>query len=175
MWSRTWGSLTWLVLHILILSWIVPNQGQNTSPWVCLEQSFFIFLGQRAIREQSEHSEKSESPQRTIREQSEHSESDQRAKRKRAIRVILSEPKILRLVFKVCYTDKCPDCGRLPPGSTKMRLHQEYQDPETIKIRTKGTLRSLAEIKPLRTATSREEKENAQSYQTNYFVVWNFH
>ena len=31
--SRTWGSSTWLVTHILILSWIEPNQGQNTSPW----------------------------------------------------------------------------------------------------------------------------------------------
>ena len=46
----------------------------------CLEQSNFIYLGQRAIREQSKHSEGN---QRTAREHSEHSESTQRALREK--------------------------------------------------------------------------------------------
>ena len=50
----------------------------------CLEQSIFIFLGQRAT-------EQSESTQKALKE---HSESSQSIK----IRVIQSEPKILRLV-----------------------------------------------------------------------------
>ena len=92
----------------------------------------------------------------------------------------------LFIIAKVCYTDKCPDCGRQPPGSVKMRLHQdpdstnmilhqENQDPGSIKIRTSKMVRSLAENKLLQNATSREEKENTQTFQTNYFVVWNFH
>ena len=39
-WSRTWGSPTWLVLHIIILSSIEPNQGQNTSPWAWRQSSY---------------------------------------------------------------------------------------------------------------------------------------
>ena len=59
---------------------------------ICLEQSILIFLGQRAIRAHRDHSK---SNQRTLREQS---ESNQSIK----IRVIQSEPKILRLVeFKI--------------------------------------------------------------------------
>ena len=58
----------------------------------CLEQSIFIFLAQRALREQSSsQGEHSESTKRTLRE---HLESSQSIK----IRVIQSEPKILRLV-----------------------------------------------------------------------------
>ena len=85
------------------------------------------------------------------------------------------------LIFgKVCYTDKCPDCGRQPPGSVKMRLHQDpdsinmidHQDPGSIKMRNNKMIQSLAEVKIVRTATSREDKENTtQSFQTNYFVV----
>ena len=57
------------------------------SAQVCLEQSISIFLGQRAIGEQLDHSE---SDQRTLREQSEGTQ--------REMRVIQSEPIILRLV-----------------------------------------------------------------------------
>ena len=52
---------------------------------VCLEQSIFIFLGQRALREQAKSNQ-------ALRE---HSKGTQRALK---IRVIPSEPKILRLV-----------------------------------------------------------------------------
>ena len=82
----------------------------------CLKQSIFIFLGQRAI-------EQSESTQKALKE---HSESSQIIK----IRVIQSEPKILRLV-KMVYvgstslvpliTDKTNVCKNLLPAITAKR------------------------------------------------------
>ena len=62
-----------------------------------LAPSIFIFLGQRALRKRSKSNralrEHSENTPRTLKEQSESTQSIK-------IRVIPSEPKILRLVFK---------------------------------------------------------------------------
>ena len=76
---------------------------------VCLEQSIFIILAQifkQSVRNKSAVSEHSESTQRAIREQS---ESNQSIK----IRVIQSEPKILRLVCLCLQPSKNGDSDTL--------------------------------------------------------------
>ena len=69
----------------------------------CLEQSIFSFLGHITLREQSEHSNSKQSGQRVV---IKHSESIQSIK----IRVIQSEPKILRLVYTASILIKVFPC-----------------------------------------------------------------
>ena len=80
-------------MHIAIFGSDRSSRSHNVRPsvrsvQVCLEQSIFIFLGQRALREQAKSNQ-------ALRE---HSEGTQRTLK---IRVIPSEPKILRLVCLV--------------------------------------------------------------------------